>query len=101
MPVIPNARLNPTFATQAIGCSIVARREPPIKAFAPAPTPTEASALAPTYVPARAPGRGRVRARTLQDSRPPAVTPTSKPNRVIVPEYRSVLVPELKTHVIR
>src|SRR5262249_24458571 len=48
IPATPSARLMPTCPMTDSGCSITDRREPPIKTLAPAPRPSDASALAPT-----------------------------------------------------
>src|SRR5262249_31148592 len=85
-PATPSATFTPTWATNDTGCSITARRVPPMSAFAPPPTPRVASPLSPTYLPASAPRRRpRVRVTTAHDITPPAVAPTSSPNRVTEP----------------
>ena len=44
----PSARLTPTEASSESGCSAIVLFEPPISAFAPMPTPSPISPLAPT-----------------------------------------------------
>ncbi len=47
-PATPSARLTPTWPETDSGCSAIERCEPPTRTLAPAPSPSEASALTPT-----------------------------------------------------
>ena len=58
-PATPSARLTPIEASSESGCSTTDLSDPPISAFAPTPTPSAMSPLAPTYRPVSARGGKR------------------------------------------
>jgi hypothetical protein len=47
-PATPKARFAPILPTTEIGCNTVVRLDPPMRAFAPTPGPSEISPLTPT-----------------------------------------------------
>src|SRR5262249_38843146 len=47
-PVTPKARFAPIFPTTETGCTTAMRLDPPMRAFAPTPGPSEISPLTPT-----------------------------------------------------
>ena len=86
IPATPSARSTPTCPSTESGCSEMDLFVPPIRALAPTPMPSAISPLAPTKRPVNA-----VRCILLEDARtphamtPPAVTPRSRPMRLMTP----------------
>src|SRR6185436_21188625 len=86
-PATPRARLTPTCPSTDSGCNDIPCAVPPTRTFAPAPTPTEISPLAPTKRPVSTPGRtAPVLPITPHAITPPAVKPISRPMRFILPK---------------